>query len=85
MALKPTCLVIEPPQGVELLLTPELRVLNGGRKDPDRLVVDTQRHREGVPVLATMGEGEARRFVDAGRRPVQSNSVARCFLMLSAM
>jgi hypothetical protein len=54
------CLIVQPPDRCKFLLTAEPGVPDCRSHHPDRLVIDLQRHREGMPVLAAMREGEAR-------------------------
>ena len=61
---------IEPAQAVELVGAADLGRVERAAQHADRLVVDVQRHRERMPVLAAVREGEAGRVVEAGRRAV---------------
>src|ERR1700722_7285094 len=60
-ALDPAGLVVEPLERGEPVVLAELRLLHGGLHDGDRLVIDLQRHREGMPVFSPMGAREAAR------------------------
>ena len=70
MAIEPTGLLVEPLHGRQFLVVSELRALDGAFQNPDRLVIDSKRHRERVPVLAAVRKGEPRRVGKAVRRPV---------------
>jgi len=62
MSFKPTRLFVETPNGAQFLLVTETGLLDRGFKHSDRLVIDFERDREGVPVLAAMSEGETGRI-----------------------
>ena len=53
-------LVVKTLQGLYLLIASKLRVLDGGFQDADRLVVDLERNRVGMSVLASMRQRKAR-------------------------
>ena len=53
-------LVVKTLQGLYLLIASKLRVLDGGFQDADRLVVDLDRNRVGMSVLASMRQRKAR-------------------------
>src|SRR5690349_17395047 len=54
--LDPPRLIVQPPDRGKLLLAAEPGIADGGFQHADGLVVDLQRHGEGMPVLAAMGE-----------------------------
>src|SRR5439155_17729159 len=58
-------LVVETADGGELLVLAELRLLDRRLQHADRLVVDPGRDREGMAVLAAVGEREAGRVGEA--------------------
>ena len=70
MALQHARLVVEPLDRGKLLVAAELRAVDRRLQHPDGLVIDADRHRERMPVLAAMREGEARRVAEAARRAV---------------
>jgi hypothetical protein len=45
-------LFVEALQRAEFFVAPELRFLNGGLQHADGLVIDFERHREGMTILA---------------------------------
>lgn len=49
----------------------KLRPIDGRAQDSDGLVVDLCRHSEGLPVLAAMGEREARWITETAGRAMQ--------------
>ena len=49
-------LFVEALQRAELFIASELRFLNGGLQHVDGLVIDFQRHREGMTILAAESE-----------------------------
>ena len=62
---------VEPARAIELVCTARALAASSARRSTrDRLVVDLQRHREWVAVLAAVREGEARRVVESCRRAV---------------
>src|SRR5262245_15532817 len=70
MALELPRLRVEPLQGVKLLFAAKLGIADRGFQHPNRLVIDAQRHRERVPVLAAMGQRKPGRIAEPARRPV---------------
>ena len=60
--LDPAGLLVETAQCTQALFAAELRLLDGVLEDRDGPVVHAQRHREGMPVLAAVGERETRRI-----------------------
>ena len=52
-SVKPACLIVEPLQCSKLFLAAEPGLRNRGLQHPDRLVVNREKDREGMPVLAT--------------------------------
>jgi hypothetical protein len=65
---------VQPPQCVEFLVAPEPRALYRRFQHSDRLVIDSQRHWEWMPVLASMGEGKTRGIGEAVRSAVHDFS-----------
>ena len=70
MAFEPADLVVETLQRGEFFLAAEPGLRNRRFEHPDRLVVYRDGHREGVPVLAAMGERKTRRIAKSARRAV---------------
>jgi len=60
-AFEPAHLVVETLQCGELFLTPEPGLRNRRFQHPDRLVVNDDRHRKGMPVFAVVRDGKPRR------------------------
>jgi hypothetical protein len=56
MAFKAPGLLVKPLQRSELFLVSEFRLLHGRFQHADGLVVDLERHRERMAVLAAMGK-----------------------------
>ena len=54
--LQPPRLIVEALQRRQLFLAPKLRRLHGRFQHADRFVIDLERHRVGVSVLAAVGE-----------------------------
>ena len=69
-ALQELCLFVQPLDSSKLFIPPELRFLNGGFQDANGLVVDAKRDGEGVSILATVRQREARRVSETVRRAV---------------
>src|SRR5215471_8418169 len=65
-----TGLLIEPLQRAQLLLASEFCTPNGGLHHTYRLVIDPERHREGMPVLAAVSERKSRGISEAIRGTV---------------
>jgi len=63
-------LLIQPPERAELLLSSEFRCINGGLQHAYRLIVDPQRHGEGVPVLPSVRERKSSRVGETIRGSV---------------
>jgi hypothetical protein len=63
-------LVVQPFDGRQLLLASQLGLAHGRLQHGDSLVVDAQRDREGVAVLAAVREGEASGVAEAAGRAV---------------
>ena len=61
-------LLVQPPQRAKFFITAELRFLHGRFEHLDRLVVDLERHRKWVSVLAAMCERKSRRIGESARR-----------------
>ena len=59
--LKDPGLLIEPPERGELLVSAELRGMNGGLQHSYCFIINPQRHGEGVPVLPSVREGKSSR------------------------
>jgi hypothetical protein len=70
MAFELASLFVETHQHGKLLLAAEPGLCNRHFRHPYRLVVDRDRHRKGVPVLAAMGERKPRRVGKALGRAV---------------
>ena len=66
----PSGLVVEPLDRSEDVVPPEPGLLHRRLHDLDRLVIDPERDREGMAVLAAMGERKARRIGETVRRAV---------------
>ena len=66
----PPGLVVEPLDRSEDVVPPEPGLLHRRLHDVDRLVIDPERDREGMAVLAAMGERKARRIGETVRRAV---------------
>src|SRR3954468_6761198 len=60
--LELACLIVQPLERAKLLLATELSLLHGGFHDTDRFVIDLDRHRKRVAVLAAVRQREARRI-----------------------
>jgi len=60
-AVKPARLIVEAPQRSEFFFAAKPGLRDRRFQDPDRLVIDPDRHRKGMAVLAAVGEREARR------------------------
>jgi len=54
VSLELTGLLVQPPQRANFFITAELRFLHGRFEQLDCLVVNLERHREWVSVLATV-------------------------------
>ncbi len=68
--LEPPGLRVEPADRAHLLVVVELRLRHRRFQHADRLVVDAERHRKRVPVLAAMGKREAGWIGEAAGRAV---------------
>ena len=66
----PARLIVEPPERREPVAFAQLRAIDGALEHRDGLVVDLQRHRERMAVLAAVREREARRVGEAAGRAV---------------
>src|SRR5205085_4950525 len=64
VAFEPAGLPVEPLQGGELLYVPELCLANGGFEHANGLVIDLERHRKRLAVLAAMRKRKARRIAE---------------------
>jgi hypothetical protein len=53
-SFEPACLIVETLQCSQLCLAAEAGLRNCGLQHPDRLIVNPERHRKVVPVLAAM-------------------------------
>ena len=62
MLLQPARLIVQPLERAEFFFAPELRAPDRGFQDTDRLVIDLERHRERMPVLAAVRKREPRRI-----------------------
>ena len=62
--------LLEPLHPVDFFGVANLRGIEATAQHVDRFVVGLERHREGVPILAAVREGEARRIGEARRRAV---------------
>src|SRR6516165_111280 len=58
-AVKPARLIVEAPQRSEFFFAAKPGLRDRRFQDPDRLVIDPDRHRKGMAVLAAVGEREA--------------------------
>jgi hypothetical protein len=67
VSIEQSGLFIEPPERAQFLLPSELCRMNGGFQHAYRLVVDTQRHREWMPVLPSVRERKSSRVGEAIR------------------
>src|ERR1043166_4223909 len=67
MPLQPPRLRVQAADRGELFVIAELRLADRALQHADRLVVDLERDREGVAVLAAVSEGEAGRVGEAAR------------------
>ena len=54
MQFKLSGLLVQPPQRAKFFITVKLRFLHGRFEHLDRLVVDLERHREWVSILAAV-------------------------------
>src|SRR5215831_6032553 len=70
MALERARLSIEAAQGTELLVAAESGALDRRFEHADGLVIDLERHRERLAVLAAMRKREPRRVTETIRRAV---------------
>src|SRR6185503_10068717 len=61
---------VEAFEASELLVVAEPGRVERASQHRDRFIVDLERHREGVTVLAAMRKGEARGIVESGWRAV---------------
>src|SRR5262245_38065003 len=59
VSLQSTGLLVQPPDGFELFVTPELGVLDRCLQHGNRLVVHQDGHGERMPVLAAVGQRKA--------------------------
>src|SRR5260370_1194697 len=59
---------VEALEGCEFFLRSQLRFLDGRFQNTEGVIVDFQRYREGVPVLAAMRIGKPRRITEAAGR-----------------
>src|SRR5215475_5017744 len=62
---EPSSLCVEASQRCELLRVAEPCLAHRGFEDADGFVVDAQRHREGMAILAAESKGEAGRVAEA--------------------
>ncbi|MDR6138106.1 hypothetical protein QE438_001410 [Pseudoxanthomonas sp. SORGH_AS 997] len=62
---------IQAADRLELFLVAQPGLAHGGLEHADGVVQHLGRHREGMPVLAAMGQREPRRIAEAARRAVQ--------------
>ena len=69
-ALQKPRLIVEALKSVQLFGLAKLGVLHRGFQDADGLVIDLDRHRVGMAVLAAMRQREARRILEAVGRAV---------------
>src|SRR3569833_3262110 len=69
---KPPRLVVESLQGVHTFVGSERRLLHGGLQDTDGLVIDLDRDRVGVPILAAVRQRESCRITESKRRTVDN-------------
>jgi len=67
MALDLSSLVVEPFERAELFRSAQFCLLDRRFHHLNGLVIDAERHREWMPVLAAMGDGESRRVGEAVR------------------
>src|SRR3569623_1272226 len=63
-------LVVESFQGVHTVVYSELCLLHGGFQDPDGFVIDLDRDRVGMPILAAVRQRESCRVAETKRRTV---------------
>ena len=68
--LQPSRLLIKLPQRKQRVRPVELCLVDRAPEHADGLVIDLERNRERVPVLAAVGEGKARRIAEPARRAV---------------
>jgi hypothetical protein len=67
-AFQPARLIIQTLQCGKLFLAAEPSLCNRSLQHPDRLIIDRDRHRKGVPVLAAMSDRKPRRVGKAVER-----------------
>lgn len=72
MAIGRPGLLIEPPHGGKLLRMAELCVFDRRFQHLNGLIIDAERHRKGMPVLAAVSKGEARWIGEAVWRAVEN-------------
>ena len=70
MPFELTGLLVQPPERAKFFITAELRFLHGRLQHVDCLVVDLERHREWVSVLAAMRQRKSSRIGETARRAV---------------
>ena len=70
-ALKPAGLIIETLQRAQFLLSSQPRLLNRRLQHLDGLIIDADRHRKWMPVLAAVGKGKSRRIAETIGRAMQ--------------
>src|ERR1700730_4572622 len=68
--LQPSRLLIKLPQRKQRVRLIELRLVDRATEHVDGLVVDLERDRERMTVLAAVGEGKTRRIAKSARRAV---------------
>src|SRR6266700_626751 len=74
MAFEPAGLEIEAFQRAQLLVGSELRIADRRLQHAKGLVIDPQRHREGLSVLAAMRERESRGIAEAVRSSMEDSA-----------
>src|SRR5438445_1064524 len=65
-------LIVEPPQRADLLFASKPGFLHSGFQHADRLVIDLERNRERVPVLAATRQRETARIRKTARRALHA-------------